>query len=183
MTSNVNSLLCRQCYACRDQCITCNTFGLRATLNDFWTYINYSLDNQNNILCYRRFDSRRKSSSGLTSGSNRQYVRACPICGSIGSSPRLYSCCRSSWSVSPPLCVCQICVILDHWTLPCPSLSHGFHCKHDLWGLIANLNWATYGTSSYILTTATGSQSWWRLLTWSRNVDFKVCYFGCLESN
>ena len=34
-------------------------------------YINYSLDNQNNI--------RRKSSSGLTSGSGCQYVRACPI--------------------------------------------------------------------------------------------------------
>jgi len=24
---------------------------------------------------------------------------------------------------------------------------------------------------------------WWRLPTWSRNVDNKVCYFGCLESN
>jgi len=32
------------------------------------------------------------------------------------------------------------------------------------------------------MTTATGSQSWWRLSTWSRNVDNKVCYFGCLES-
>jgi len=38
-------------------------------------------------------------------------------------------------------------------------------------------NWATYGTTSYILTTATGSQSWWS------HVDNKVCYFGCLESN
>ena len=33
--------------------------------------------------------SRRKSSSALTSGSGRQYVRACPISGSIGSFPRL----------------------------------------------------------------------------------------------
>ena len=32
-------------------------------------------------------------------------------------------------------------------------------------------NWATYGTSFYTLTTGTGSQSWWRLPTWSRNVD------------
>ena len=32
-------------------------------------------------------------------------------------------------------------------------------------------NWAMYGTSFYILTTGTGSQSWWRLPTWSRNID------------
>ena len=33
--------------------------------------------------------SRRKPSSGLTSGAGRQYVKACPIRGSVGSSPRL----------------------------------------------------------------------------------------------
>ena len=30
---------------------------------------------------------------------------------------------------------------------------------------------STYGTSFYILTTGTGNQSWWRLPTWSWNVD------------
>jgi len=35
--------------------------------------------------------SRRKSSSGLTSGSGRQYVRTCLIRGSIGSFPRFDS--------------------------------------------------------------------------------------------
>jgi len=47
--------------------------------------------------------SRRKPSSGLTSGAGRQYVKACPIRVSTGSSPRLDSCCRSSLSISPPL--------------------------------------------------------------------------------
>jgi len=36
---------------------------------------------------------------------------------------------------------------------------------------IGATSWVTYGTSFYILTTGTGSQSWWRLPTWSRNVD------------
>jgi len=40
--------------------------------------------------------SRRKPSSGLTFGASCQYVKASPIRGSIGSSPRLDSCCRSS---------------------------------------------------------------------------------------
>ena len=39
-------------------------------------------------------------------------------------------------------------------------------------------SWATYGTSFYILTTGTGSQSWWRLPAWSRNVDKTVRCFG-----
>jgi len=39
--------------------------------------------------------SRRKPSSGLTSGAGRQYVKTCPIRGSTGSSPHLDSCCRS----------------------------------------------------------------------------------------
>jgi len=38
--------------------------------------------------------SRRKPSSGLTSSVGRQYVKACPICGLIGSFPRLDSCCK-----------------------------------------------------------------------------------------
>jgi len=41
--------------------------------------------------------SRQKPSSGLTSGAGRQYVKACPIRGLTGSSPRLDLCCRSSW--------------------------------------------------------------------------------------
>jgi len=39
-------------------------------------------------------------------------------------------------------------------------------------------SWAMYGTS--ILTTSIGSQSWWRLPTWSRNVD-KQYVFGCIR--
>jgi len=42
-------------------------------------------------------------------------------------------------------------------------------------------NWATYGTSLYILMTGTGSQSWWRLPTWSRNVDKQYVIFGCIR--
>jgi len=47
----------------------------------------------------------------LTSGVGHQYVKACPIRGSIGSSPRLDSCCWSSWSIWPPLWICQLCLI------------------------------------------------------------------------
>jgi len=83
-------------------------------------YINYSLNNQNNTLCYR------------LSTQGRQYGSGRP----------------TTWIETRK-----------------------------------TTNWATYGTSSYILTTATGSQSWWRLPTWSQNVDNKVCYFGCLQSN
>jgi len=42
-------------------------------------------------------------------------------------------------------------------------------------------SWAMYGTSFYILTTGTGSQSWWRLPTWSRNVDKQYVIFGCIR--
>jgi len=66
--------------------------SVRVTIADFIdrsvNYINYSLDNQNNILFFDVSTSRRKSSSGLTSGSGRQYVGACPIRGSICPSPR-----------------------------------------------------------------------------------------------
>ena len=61
---------------------------------------------------------RWKSSSGLTSGNGRQYARDYPICGSIGSSPCLDSCCPSSWSISPPLCVCQIFHRISQDNLP-----------------------------------------------------------------
>ena len=42
-------------------------------------------------------------------------------------------------------------------------------------------SWATYGTSFYILTTGTRSQSWWRLPMWSRNVDKQYVIFGCIR--
>ena len=57
-----------------------------------WDCINYSLNNQNNILFIDVSTSRRKSSSGLTSGSGRQYVRICPIRGSIGSLVFMFLC-------------------------------------------------------------------------------------------
>ena len=51
-----------------------------------FTFINYSNTTKNNIgLLFIDFSaSRRKPSSGLTSGAGRQYVKACPICGSTG---------------------------------------------------------------------------------------------------
>ena len=45
--------------------------------------IDYSNTTKNNILFVDISSSRRKSSSGLTSGTSRQYVKACPIHGSI----------------------------------------------------------------------------------------------------
>jgi len=41
--------------------------------------INYSNTTKNNILFIDVSASRRKPSSGLTSGAGRQYVKACPI--------------------------------------------------------------------------------------------------------
>ena len=35
--------------------------------------------------------------------------------------------------MSPPLWVCQLCLILDQSPWRSPSLSHDSHCKHDLW--------------------------------------------------
>jgi len=69
--------------------------------------------------------SHRKPSSGLTSGAGRQYVEACPIRGSTGSSPHLDSCCPSSWSILPPLWVCQLCLILDQppWRSPIANMT------------------------------------------------------------
>ena len=78
---------------------------------------------KNNILVIDVSSSRRKPSSGLTSGAGRQCVKACPIRGSTGSSPRLDSCCRFSWSILPPLWVCQLCLILDQSPWRSPSLS------------------------------------------------------------
>ena len=50
---------------------------------------------------------------------------------------------------------------------PSSGLTSDTHCR--------------YGTRFYILTTGTGSQSWWRLPMRSQNVDNKVCYLSCLE--
>jgi len=61
-------------------------------------YINYSNTTKNNTLFTDVSASRRKPLSGLTSGAGRQYVKACPIRGSTGSSPRLDSCCHGSSS-------------------------------------------------------------------------------------
>jgi len=94
-----------------------------------WMIILITLIQPNNILFIDVSASRRKPSSGLTSGDGHQYVKACPIRGSTGSSPRLDSCCRSSWSISPPLWVCQLCLILDQSPWRSPSLSHDSHCN------------------------------------------------------
>ena len=112
-------------------------------------YINYSNTTKNNILIIDVSASRRKPSSGLTSGAGRQYVKACPIRGSIGSSPRLDLCFRSSWSISPPLWVCQLCLILDQSPWRSPSLSHDSNCKHDLWLQICCRYWLPW---SFVLS-------------------------------
>jgi len=88
------------------------------------TYIKYSNTTKNNILFIDVSASCRKPSLGPISGTSCQYVKACPIHGSIGSSPRLDSCCQSYWSISPPLWVCQLCLILDQSPWCSPSLSH-----------------------------------------------------------
>jgi len=62
-------------------------------------YTNYSKSTKTTYCFIDVSASRRKPSSGLTSGAGRQYVKACPMRGSTGSSPRLDSCCRSSWSL------------------------------------------------------------------------------------
>ena len=59
------------------------------------TVLNY-FKTTRNILFIDVSASRRKPSSGLTSGAGRQYVKACPIRGSVGSSPHLDSCSPSS---------------------------------------------------------------------------------------
>ena len=89
-----------------------NSKGLRYTWAcNLLTILNYSKTTRN-ILFIDVSASRRKPSSGLTSGAGRQYVKACPIRGSVGSSPRLDSCSPSSWSILPPLYVCHLCLIL-----------------------------------------------------------------------
>jgi len=84
-------------------------------------YFNYSNTTENNILFIDVLASRRKPSSGLTSGTGIEMRGA--------------------------------------------------------------TNWATYGTSFYILSTGTGSQSWRKLPTWSRNVDKQYVIFGCIRVN
>jgi len=111
---------------------------------DVINYINYSNITKNNILFIDVSASRRKPSSGLTSGAGRQYVKACPIRGSTGSSPRFDSCCRSFWFISHPLWVCQLCLILDQSPWRSPSLLHDSHCKHDLWLQICCRYWLSW---------------------------------------
>ena len=60
------------------------------------TILNYSNTTKENVLFIDVSASRRKPSSGLTSGASRLYVKACPIRGSVGSSPHLDSCSPSS---------------------------------------------------------------------------------------
>jgi len=54
-------------------------------------YINYSKSTKTTYCFINVSASRRKPSSGLTSGAGRQYVKTCPIRGSTGSSPHLDS--------------------------------------------------------------------------------------------
>ena len=118
-------------------------------------YINYSNTTKNNILFIDISASRRKPSSWLTSGAGRQYVKACPIRGSSGSSPRLDSCCWSSWSILPPLWVCHLCLILDQSPWRSSSLSHDSHCKHDLWlQILAALVFSALVNIPVILSTS-----------------------------
>jgi len=95
----------------------------------------------------------------------RQYVKACPIHCSVGSSPRLNcdrlgecqgggSRIRQSWQAHrEAICIRKTDNMNRDW---------GSYQLSHVW------------TSFYILTTGTGSQSWWRLLTWSRNVDKQI---------
>ena len=86
------------------------------------TILNYPNTTKKNRLFIDVSASHRKPSSGLTFSAGHQYVKACPICGSVGSSPRLDSCSPSSWSISPPLYVCQLCLILHQSPWHSPSL-------------------------------------------------------------
>ena len=52
------------------------------------TILNYSKTTRN-ILFIDVSASRRKPSSGLTSGAGRQYVKACPIHGSVPTEPHM----------------------------------------------------------------------------------------------
>jgi len=107
-----------------NRCLLCNCqstyllFLWKVSSGWHVNYINYSNTTKNNILFIDVSALHRKPSSGLTSGAGRQYVKACPIRGSTGSSPRLDSCCRSSWSILPPLWVYQLCLILDQSHIP-----------------------------------------------------------------
>ena len=71
----------------------------------YFTYILIYSKTAKKHTVYQRFGFTSEASSGLTSGAGRQYVKACPIRGSVGSFPCLDSCSPSSWSISPPLYV------------------------------------------------------------------------------
>ena len=60
-------------------------------------YINYSLNNQINILCYRRFDFTSEVFIRTDFRWRSSVCKNLSIRGSVGSSPSLDSCCRSSW--------------------------------------------------------------------------------------
>jgi len=112
----------------------CSTYGSKLS------YLQNSIQPYIKLLFINVSASRQKSSWGPTSGAGRQYVKARPIRGSTiclcmcrDSSLRLDSCCRSSWSIWPPLWACQLCQILDKPPWCSPSLSHDSHYKHDLW--------------------------------------------------
>jgi len=71
--------------------------------------------------------------------------------------------------------VCQLCLEWDK------AGRHGSGRPTTWIEMRGATSWVTYGTSFYILTTGTGSQSWWRLPTWSRNVDKQYVIFGCIK--
>jgi len=66
-------------------------------------------------------------SSGVTSGGSCQYIKACHIRGSVGSSPRLDSSCESSWSNSSSYPVAVNPVLTWHM-----SASEMTNCRHGL---------------------------------------------------
>ena len=120
-----------------------------------YSNIKYSNTTKNNILFIDVSASRRKPSSGLTFGAGCQYV--------------------IDWANAK---------VIDR-----ESNKAGRLIREAVWIRKTDnmnrdegsYNWATYGTSLYILTTGTGSQFWWRLPTWSRNVDKQYVVFGCIR--
>ena len=63
----------------RSTFVNISTKELNRYTNSEGSYVNYSNTTKNNILFIDVSASRRKPSSGLTSGAGRQYVKACPI--------------------------------------------------------------------------------------------------------
>ena len=187
--------------------------------------INYSLDNQNNILCYRRFDFTSKVFIRTKDRINDEekpevvYKISCKNCERVyvGETGRplgvrikehrkevdsitgIFTRAEKTRAAS----VCNKSAITDHvcnenhvidWekakVIYRESDKSGRHMREAIWiRKTENMNrdWGSYQLShvwdELLHTDDTRSQSWWKLPTWSRNVDNKVCYFGCLESN